>query len=68
MNENKKLIIAYLHRCLQVTRAGEDIEAIELDAGETTATIIYKNGYRKAVCIEADSGIAMIRDIAAAIS
>ena len=66
--ENKKLIIAYFLRCLQVTDAGEAIEAIALSADEETATLIYRNGYKKEVDIACDSGIAMIRDIAKAIN
>lgn len=66
--ENKKLILSYFLRCLQLTRAGEDIKEIRTDKNVDTAVLIYRNGYKKAVDISADSGIAMIRDIAAAIS
>ena len=68
MEESKRMIIAYLLRCLQVTNAGEPIEAIELSDDQETATIIYRNGYKKPVDIACDSGIAMIRDIAKAIN
>lgn len=65
--ENKRLIVNYLLRCLQLTRAGEDIERIELDKSEQTALIVYRNGYRRPVNIACDSGIAIIRDITKAI-
>ena len=68
MEESKRMIIAYLLRLLQVTNAGEPIEAIELSDDQETATIIYRNGYKKPVDIACDSGIAMIKDIARAIS
>lgn len=68
MEESKRMIIAYLLRLLQVTNAGEPIEAIELSDNQETATIIYRNGYKKPVDIACDSGIAMIKDIARAIS
>ena len=65
--ENKRLIIGYFIRTLQLTRAGEDIEAIELSEDQNTETIIFRNGYKKPVDITADSGIAMIKDIAKSI-
>ena len=68
MKENKRLILAYYLRCLQLTNAGEGIQAIALSEDEETATIIFQNGHRQDVCIACDSGIAMIKDIARAIS
>lgn len=64
MEENRRLIIAYFLRCIQLTRAGEDIEAIALSEDEETATLIFRNGHKRDICIACDSGIAMIRDIA----
>lgn len=65
--ENKKLILSYFLRCLQLTDAGEAIEAIELSDDKETATIIFRNGFKRPVNVACDSGIAMIRDIAKAI-
>lgn len=61
--ENKEAIAEQLLKAVQLTRAGQDVQAIEiLDEGRT-AGILYRNGHSYRVDIEADSGIAMIRDI-----
>lgn len=63
MSENKKEIVIRLGILLKATRAGDDIEMLALSEDENFVTIIWENGYRKNVSVEADSGIAMIRDI-----
>lgn len=61
--ENKEAIAEQLLKAVQLTRAGQDVQAIEiLDEGRT-ARILYRNGHSYDANIEADSGIAMIRDI-----
>ena len=45
------------------TRAGNDIDKLILSEDQATVTIQFNNGYKKEVCIEADSGIAIIRDV-----
>ena len=67
MKENKKLIIAYYLRCLQLTNAGDGLQAIALSEDEETATLIFESGAKKAVNIACDSGIALIQDIARAL-
>lgn len=62
-NENKKEIVIRLGILLKVTRAGDDIKMLTLSEDEDFVTIIWENGYRKDVCVEADSGIALIRDV-----
>ncbi len=36
---------------------------LTLSEDENFVTIIWENGYKKNVCVEADSGIALIRDV-----
>lgn len=66
-NENKREIVIRLGILLKATRAGEDIERLALSEDENFVTIIWENGYRKNVCVEADSGTALIRDVLDAI-
>lgn len=66
--EDKKLICELLTTTLQATRGGEDITAIMYDkddAGEEFATLVFKNGYKKRVCVTADSGTSLIKDVLA---
>lgn len=62
-NENKREIVIRLGILLKATRAGEDIKVLRLSEEENFVTIIWENGYRKNVCVEADSGTALIRDV-----
>lgn len=62
-SENKREIVIRLGILLKATRAGEDIKALHLSEDENFVTIIWENGYRKNVCVEADSGTALIRDV-----
>lgn len=64
--EDKKLICELLTKTLQATRKGEDVTRIiyrKDDAGEEFATLEFKNGYKKRVCVTADSGASLIADI-----
>lgn len=61
--ENKKEIVRCLGKLLVMTRAGENISDLVLSKGQDTVTIFFKNGCTKKVNIEADSGIAVIRDV-----
>ncbi len=63
MNENKKEIVLRLKLLLNATRAGDDIRKLVLSEDENFVTIIWENGYQKDVCVEADSGTALIRDV-----
>lgn len=63
MNENKKEIVIRLGILLKATRTGEDIKMLTLSEDENFVTIVRENGYKKDVCVEADSGIALIRDV-----
>lgn len=63
MSENKQEIVINLWILLKSTRAGEDIKALRLSEDEDFVTIVWENGYKKDVCVEADSGIALIRDV-----
>lgn len=62
-SENKREIVIRLGILLKVTRAGDDIKKLVLSEDENFVTIIWENGYQKDVCVEADSGIALIRDV-----
>lgn len=66
-NENKKEIVLRLKLLLNATRAGDDIKKLDLSEEENFVTIIWENGYQKDVCVEADSGIALIRDVVSAL-
>lgn len=65
--ENKKEILIRLKVLLKATRAGDDIKKLVLSEDENFVTIIWENGYKKDVCVEADSGTALIRDMLDAI-
>ena len=63
--EDKKIICALLTKTLQATRNGEDVAEIiySRNDGEEYATVKYNNGYSKRVCVTADSGTSLIKDI-----
>lgn len=61
--ENKEEIVKRLKLLLMATRAGSDIDKLFLSKDQATVTIQFNNGYKKKVCIEADSGIAIIKDV-----
>lgn len=64
--ENKEDIVKRLKLLLMATRAGSDIEDLILSVDqkmEKIVTIQFRNGYTKNVCVEADSGIELIRDV-----
>lgn len=69
MEEDKKMICEKLGELLKLTRAGEDIDRIEYSPEKDDAVVFYKScstsglTYGIRVCVEADSGIAMIQDI-----
>ncbi len=61
--ENKKEIVKHLETLLAVTRAGEGISGLVLSKAQDKVTIVFKNGHFKNISIEADSGIAIIKDV-----
>ena len=63
MNEDKKEIVIRLKVLLNATRAGDDIKKLILSEDENFVTIVWENGAEKKVCVEADSGAALIRDV-----
>ncbi len=62
--ENKEEIIRRLKEVLIITRAGEGILDLVLSKNQDKVTVFYKNGHFKTVNIEADSGVAIIQDVA----
>lgn len=60
-SENIKRILEKLTELLQMTRAGRNIAGIAEENG--FAVITYKNGHKKKVNIDGDSGICAIYDI-----
>lgn len=66
--EDKKEIVMLLKHLLQATRAGEDIDQMELSDNRETIRITFSNKCVKDVNIACDSGIAMIMDVAKALS
>lgn len=65
--ENKKDILVQLKVLLNMTRAGMEIKEMVLSEDGNFVSIVWKDGYRKKVCVEADSGIALVRDVMNAI-
>lgn len=61
--ENKKEIVARLKLLLMATRAGSDIEEMELSEDESSVSIVFRNGGIRNINVECDSGIALIRDV-----
>ncbi|MFG6393826.1 MAG: hypothetical protein K1W24_06535 [Lachnospiraceae bacterium] len=61
--ENKEKIVNALKDVLVLTRAGADILDLVLDKAQSKITIVCKNGHFKNVSIEADSGLAIIKDV-----
>ena len=66
--EDKKEIVMLLKHLLRATRAGEDIEQMELSDNGEKVRITFSNQYIKDVNIAMDSGIAIIMDVAKALS
>lgn len=60
-SENIKRILEKLTELLQMTRAGRNIVGIAEENG--FAVITYKNGHKKKVNIDGDSGVCAIYDI-----
>lgn len=60
-SENIKGILEKLTELLQMTRAGRNIVGIAEENG--FAVITYKNGHKKKVNIDGDSGVCAIYDI-----
>ena len=63
LTENKHRICEALGETLKLTRAGESIDDLIYLHESETVKIVFRNGYAKYVSVEADSGIAMIRDV-----
>lgn len=61
--ENKKVIVAKLQLLLKSISAGENIEKLVLDEKEQFVTIHFIQGGTRRVCVEGDSGIALIKDV-----
>lgn len=63
--EDKAVICDVFGDCLTLTRAGDNLSFISYEeiGDEECADIHYKGGYVVRVCITADSGIAIMRDI-----
>lgn len=61
--ENKKRLVELLFQIVKMTQAGSNIESMELDEKEAYVYIRYENGHQQKICVECDSGIALIRDV-----
>lgn len=66
--ENKEDIVMRLKILLNATRAGQDIEKMELTEDGDFVMIEWESGCIQKVNIAADSGVAIIRDVLKAIS
>lgn len=65
--ENKKDIVVRLKLLLSATRCGENVADLVLSEDERFVTIAFKAGGNRRVCVEGDSGYAIIRDVMNAI-
>jgi len=68
--EDKKEICKSLCETLKKTREYDDLTEIaykKREDGEEFIMAIFRDGYKIAACVTADSGAAMIRDILRAI-
>lgn len=63
MKENKEDIVVRLSLLLKATRAGADIDRLELSEDESEVKIIFRSGGEKTVNVKCDSGIALINDV-----
>ena len=64
--EDKKVICELLTKTLQATRNGKSIASIIYNRegnGEEYATINFNNGFSRRVCVTADSGTSLIKDV-----
>lgn len=66
--ENKKLIVQMLCSLLKRTRLGSNIKDLWLSEKQDILEIEFNSGRIQKVNVEADSGIAMIKDVLKAIS
>ena len=65
--ENKQDIALYMQDLLKLTRFGQDLERLDYvtnDFGDETLRIAWNSGYKEYINVTADSGIAMIIDLA----
>lgn len=67
MEENKEEIIKKLSDLLKITRAGSDIDTMNLSEDKESVAIVFSTGYTRKVNIAMDSGISIIRDVARAL-
>lgn len=68
--ENKQLILDSLCTALQLTRDQADLEALEykeIGPDEQRVIATYDGGGSREINVSLDSGIAMIRDVLAAL-
>lgn len=66
MTENKTLIVQSIFNTLKTMRAGQDIASMRYEGSEGYEEFViieYANGRAQSVCVTADSGIAILRDI-----
>ena len=63
MGENKKDIVGRLSILMKATRAGYDLDKLELSEDGGEVIVRYESGYEKRVNEECDSGAALILDV-----
>ena len=63
MGENKKDIVGRLSILMKATRAGYDLDKLELSEDGEEVIVRYESGYEKRVNVECDSGAALILDV-----
>lgn len=66
MGENKFETTKLLQKTLQSTRQFEDLKSLQYriwEDGEEIVEAEFENGLVTSVCVTADSGVALIRDV-----
>ncbi len=65
MEENKSEITQKLFETLKVTRFGRDIKSMEYvtENSDEYVIVTFDNDYQKRICVTADSGRALIKDV-----
>lgn len=66
MGENKFETTKLLQKTLQSTRQFEDLRSLQYriwEDGEEIVEAEFENGFVISICVTADSGVALIRDV-----
>lgn len=63
MRDEKQKICDKLAETIKMTRGANDLTSLTIDEKEVFVTAKFNDGRTKRICVEADSGLAMVYDI-----